>query len=213
MADQQSHPLTRVLAEFCEQSQSPLCSLIRFEDYQSIVHFHTVCLEEVRNPTLYTEEEVKDAKDTFIYTLKSSPEEKRLVLLTLFFAMFLHELVVTRSDAASHILGDETQELLQDLLEDPDIQPYSLNKEYTALILKSLYIEQVFLNQEDTEEVQDEFLLNLELTMNKAYRLHWSSIRERMNLVKEELIASAWHPRRVERWLDIGGLELLDALS
>jgi hypothetical protein len=26
-------------------------------------------------------------------------------------------------------------------------------------------------------------------------------------------MAAAWHPRRVERWLEIGGFELLDSLE
>jgi hypothetical protein len=213
MADQRCHPLTKVLVEFCEEKQKPLCSLIRFDDYQSIIHFHTIFLEEMTHDLFeFNCERFEEAKDTFIYTLQSAPEEKRLVLLTLFFALFLHEVSIPRSPMRIIIRSEETMTYLQDLLEDPDIQPYSLNKEYTALILKSLYIEQVFLNQEDTEDAQDEFLLKLECTMNRAYRLHWSSIRERMNLVKEELMAAAWHPRRVERWLEQGGWDSIEAM-
>ena len=33
---------------------------------------------------------------------------------------------------------------------------------------------------------------------------------ERCLSVKEELMAAAWHPNRVERWLEIGGFEMLD---
>jgi hypothetical protein len=144
--------------------------------------------------------------------LKSAPEEKRLVLLTLFFALFLHELSIRTSRMRNIIRSNDTFTYLQDLLEDQDIQPYSLNKEYTALIMECLYIEEGFINSEETEEAQDEFLLNLELTMNRAYRLHWRSIRERMNLVKEELMAAAWHPRRVERWLEEGGWDMVESM-
>ena len=38
-------------------------------------------------------------------------------------------------------------------------------------------------------------------------------IQGRCLAVKEELVAAAWHPRRMERWIEIGGPELLDALS
>jgi hypothetical protein len=209
MADRREPQLTQRLVTFCEEKHYPLCSLIRFEEYQSIVHFHTVFLEEVKKGCLYNYEE---AKDTFIYTLKSAPEEKRLVLLTLFFALFLHELSIRTSRMRNIIRSSDTFTYLQDLLEDPDIQLYSLNKEYTSLIMKSLYIEQEVIESETTEEAHHEFLLNLELTMNKAYRLDWSSIRERMNLVKEELMAAVWHPRRVERWLEQGGWDAIEAM-
>lgn len=36
--------------------------------------------------------------------------------------------------------------------------------------------------------------------------------QERTEAVKEDLIASVWHPRRVEKWLEVGGFELLEAL-
>jgi Leucine-rich repeat (LRR) protein len=36
--------------------------------------------------------------------------------------------------------------------------------------------------------------------------------RERCLAVKEELMAAAWHPRRVERWVEVGGVEMLEAL-
>ena len=36
--------------------------------------------------------------------------------------------------------------------------------------------------------------------------------QDRCLAIKEDLMAAAWHPRRVEKWLEIGGFELLDAL-
>jgi hypothetical protein len=35
-------------------------------------------------------------------------------------------------------------------------------------------------------------------------KLHSKSIVDRMNIYKEELMAKAWHPKRVEAWLDAG---------
>jgi hypothetical protein len=37
--------------------------------------------------------------------------------------------------------------------------------------------------------------------------------KQRCAAVKEELVAAAWTPARVERWLAVGGPELLDALA
>ena len=56
----------------------------------------------------------------------------------------------------------------------------------------------------------------------RDYEQRWKPVREEMlykpriqarcAAIKEELMAAAWHPRRVEKWLEIGGFELLDAL-
>jgi hypothetical protein len=35
--------------------------------------------------------------------------------------------------------------------------------------------------------------------------------QERARLIKEDLIAAVWHPRRVEKMLDEGGFELIDS--
>jgi hypothetical protein len=46
-------------------------------------------------------------------------------------------------------------------------------------------------------------------------KLYWNFLREQAEKTatyKEELIAAAWHPKRVEKWLEVGGFELLDAL-
>jgi hypothetical protein len=201
--------LTRILETFCEELDHPLCSLIQFEDYQDSIRFHSAIIDAVEKDDYNS---LEDAKDNFVYRLQSMPEEKRLVLLTLFFALFLHEVSIPNSPMAHLILRDDLQDLLQNFLEDPDIQPYSLNKECTTLMMKSLYVEQCRLNRAETEGLQDEFLLKLEGTMNRAYRLHWTSIRERMNIVKEELMAAAWHPRRIEKLLEEGGWEAVEGM-
>jgi hypothetical protein len=36
--------------------------------------------------------------------------------------------------------------------------------------------------------------------------------QERCKVIKEDLMATAWHPRRVEKWLETGGFELLEAM-
>jgi len=35
--------------------------------------------------------------------------------------------------------------------------------------------------------------------------------QERARLIKEDLIAAVWHPRRVKKMLDEGGFELIDS--
>jgi hypothetical protein len=69
----------------------------------------------------------------------------------------------------------------------------------------------------------------MEGEMIQAYEQRWKPIREeqkkkreelankkrtqaRCLTVKEELMAAAWHPSRVEKWLEIGGFEMLDMM-
>ena len=46
----------------------------------------------------------------------------------------------------------------------------------------------------------------------ELYRELLEDMAERTAIYKEELIAAAWHPKRVEKWLEAGGFELLEAL-
>jgi hypothetical protein len=46
----------------------------------------------------------------------------------------------------------------------------------------------------------------------ELYRELLEDVAERTAIYKEELIAAAWHPKRVEKWLEAGGFELLEAL-
>ena len=40
---------------------------------------------------------------------------------------------------------------------------------------------------------------------------HQTKLKERIQPFKEELMAAAWHPNRVEKWLEAGGFELFDS--
>jgi Leucine-rich repeat (LRR) protein len=55
----------------------------------------------------------------------------------------------------------------------------------------------------------------------ETYTKRWSALteelikqrcQERCLTVKEELMAAAWHPRRVERWIEACGIEVLDCM-
>ena len=51
--------------------------------------------------------------------------------------------------------------------------------------------------------------------LKEGRKLYSGFLKERAKqtaIFKEDLIAAAWHPRRVEKWLEIGGFELLDTL-
>jgi hypothetical protein len=38
-------------------------------------------------------------------------------------------------------------------------------------------------------------------------------IQQRCKLIKEELMAEAFHPKNIEKWLDVGGWKLFDMMT
>ena len=41
---------------------------------------------------------------------------------------------------------------------------------------------------------------------------HQKRVKDRIQPFKEELMAAAWHPRRVEKWINVHGIDILDTL-
>ena len=60
---------------------------------------------------------------------------------------------------------------------------------------------------------QDDFLDVLERCIERRKKKHYEECQRRMDILRQDLMEKAWHPRRVERWLEIGGFELLEALQ
>ena len=56
----------------------------------------------------------------------------------------------------------------------------------------------------------------------RDYNAHWNEWRElemskkrcqeRSRIIRDDLCAMAWRPDRVQKWIEIGGLDILDAL-
>lgn len=94
------------------------------------------------------------------------------------------------------------------LLRGLSIKPH-MNKPVVQLYLELDYEEArrpIRYNRSRPQELLDNFKrICFEKTVNSRRR-----IQERTRYIKEELIASVWHPRRVEKWLEAGvALELL----
>ena len=74
--------------------------------------------------------------------------------------------------------------------------------------LKDLYCSNTphILQPKENESIQD---YNLRYREEKAAK---KRAQERSAAIKEELVAVVWAPKRVEKWLETGGFELLEAL-
>jgi hypothetical protein len=62
------------------------------------------------------------------------------------------------------------------------------------------------------EEQLDTFYAAILKTSRNLYKEFLEERAEQTAIYKEDLMKAAWHPRRVEKWLEVGGFELLEAL-
>lgn len=62
------------------------------------------------------------------------------------------------------------------------------------------------------EEQLDTFYAAILKTSRNLYTEFLEERAEQTAIYKEDLMKAAWHPRRVEKWLEVGGFELLEAL-
>jgi hypothetical protein len=58
----------------------------------------------------------------------------------------------------------------------------------------------------------DAFYQAILKTGHTLYAEFLEECAERTAIYKEDLMKAAWHPKRVEKWLEVGGFELLEAL-
>jgi hypothetical protein len=56
------------------------------------------------------------------------------------------------------------------------------------------------------------FYLDVQKVGREVYWCFLEDMTKRTAIFKEDLVAAVWHPRRVEKWLEAGGFELLEAL-
>lgn len=110
------------------------------------------------------------------------------------------------------------QKRFQQVFYSPVWRPILFNKELW-------YTIQTVWEENQRREIEQGILMNRALELKEQWSrerfqdmlytmtaFHQKKMKGRIQPFKEELIAAAWHPKRVERWLEMGGFELLDAL-
>jgi hypothetical protein len=120
------------------------------------------------------------------------------------FKDFISEAVVNQdfeNCIDNHILFWE-----EHLFQQPYIKNIVNSHQYTDLILRALYIHHTTADHDDIERraVEERYRTYLARSFAKTQRAVLEKARERCQIIKEDLMAAAWHPRRVERWLQEG---------
>ena len=122
---------------------------------------------------------------------------------------YVYSFILTEKKNYSNLHTLFLTPLLNDPLFKRNIQdPLSMRFVFTCL----LYCNEPLESNPKLDKKLNTFYLDLK---NLGHDLYWEFLKmiaRRTFVYKEELIATVWHPRRVERLLEMGGFELLEAL-
>ncbi len=193
------NPLTKRLALVAtEQPYIQVFPSLEFEEYLSISLCTSRCLSD-EHATIY--EHMDTYIEDFANFLEMNSPRSPLLCITFLLAEFLRSIEPLKED--------ELPEWIHQLCTNPFITSCLLDRDETDLILYVLTLEQAYI--ENLNETRADRILDL--LAQKFYSLRKESrrrIKERMDLIKEELMAAVWHPRRVERWLEEGGWDMIE---
>jgi hypothetical protein len=102
------------------------------------------------------------------------------------------------------------------------LRPLFQHQAFKEYLLNPLLMRFVFvctinasIPEESIPALEEQLDAFYEAVLKEGRKLYTDFLNERVEhtaIYKEELIAAAWHPRRIEKWLEVGGFELLEAL-
>lgn len=191
---------TEHLVKFCKCEETHLIKHIRFEEYMKLLNYLNQYV------IAYSSTSVKKKQDAlnnisaeFEMNLVETSESKHLILLTLFFGEFMKSVIVDSE------FGDaDHSQFWKSLASQPTLGAILKNKRYTSLILYALYIIIDSEFEEEYEHTFDEFMETLGQEFYMLHREELDMAKERIEPIKEEIIATACHPSRLQRWIDMG---------
>jgi hypothetical protein len=61
--------------------------------------------------------------------------------------------------------------------------------------------------------VEEDFIKNIDAWFRQRRTAFYEEQQARMNVIRTDLMAAAWHPNRVAKWLDTGGFEMLEMMN
>lgn len=193
------NPLTKRLVSYArDEARTPLYICLEFEEFMPTNFCYSKC---ITNEMIKKYNSIKDDIDEFAYFLETTTLDSIFLCITFFLSEYLREIKVFA----------ELPTFIHLFCENPYISSCLLDRDETDLILYALTLEQIHIEGVSEEEMDH----RMDLLAVKFYEVRKESrkrIKERMNIYKEELMAAAWHPRRVERLLDQGGWDAIESM-
>jgi hypothetical protein len=195
------NPLTNRLVLYArDEARIPLYISLDFEEFMPTNFCYSKC---VTNESIHNYDSMERSIEEFAYFLETNNPKSILLCITFFLSEYLRETKVFKQN--------ELPEFIQLFCDNSFIASCLLDRDETDLILYALTLEQIHIDGVPEEEMDH----RMDLLAQKFYEVRKESrrrIKERMDIIKEELMAAVWHPRRVERMLEEGGWEAVEAM-
>ncbi len=160
----------------------------------------------------YSWSHIRDLETYF----KREPEEYRAERLGRLLVIMLYNIGATHSQRVRDLIDEwvmrpETYDRVLGFegLRGLALQPHVCKK--IALFLRR-FMDEIH-DGELALAVEVEFIENIEKWFRRERKRLYEEMEARMRRIRDDLMAAAWHPKRVEKWLDQGGFELLDMMN
>jgi hypothetical protein len=147
------------------------------------------------------------ARDLVIIYARIEPCCDGLTLLCILYYYIQNMVIPKQDNSRFHTL------FLNPLLNDPLFRHHICDPRIKQFLVTCvIHCNESIEYSTKTDRKLDSFYLDLHKTGREVYWDFLEDMAERTATYKEDLIAAAWHPKRVEKWLEVGGFELLEAL-
>lgn len=163
----------------------------------NINQYSKVCAE-------YDHSQFEDCAQSLDYIFNSvKPEWEGYVFVKLLME-FMNE-AVSNGDFDNHV-ENHTLFWERHLFQQQNIGGIVKNPQYADLILRALYLHRLpdDMYDIDRQAIEERYRAYLARSFANTHRAVLEKARERCQIFKEDLMAAAWHPRRVEKWLQEG---------
>jgi hypothetical protein len=176
------------------------------EDYRKFSVQACVSEKPINNPV------TRGLAQKLNWILKENDETKHLLLIFQMLSGMIQylELDIDFRRASNHFQKD----IMLPMLNIDTFTPFILNKKYTDLLIKALYVDINILNDGELYlAATEKFMKNLYLLFEDLRKEKYSDLSKRIQPLKEELIAAVMHPSRIEKMIESGiSLEEITAI-
>jgi len=145
----------------------------------------------------------------FIDWFQKCPVELRLLCLTyILFRVTCHIKEWHDIDSLSHTVT------LKPILQNHIFEDLLLNKNYSYIVMYEILVllDRNRGRQDDMEEYEEQILEQFHDAFTLVKENFIALLRMRSGLLKQDLVAAAFHPDRVEKWLEFGGHRLVEEM-
>jgi hypothetical protein len=136
------------------------------------------------------------------------PDELRLLCLA--YILFRVTCQLNQWQDADDLSHTDT---IRSILQNHIFEDLLLNQNYSYIVMYAVFrLLDRNRGRYDMEEYEEKILEQIQDAFVAVRRNFLACLRMRSGLLKQDLVAAAFHPNRVEKWLEKGGFEVVDMM-